>query len=583
MSRPEALIPGHRQLNFGVRGPDGGGHPHRYITRPPRGLPGRSFPGSERTDRARLTLRRYLCYLTHSPRQVYRFADVTDRGAPLFACQYNPVPQFEHFVMTANEDGIMLLADTRRTSTDPPPPSSRSSTTSYRRNQRSPSPSPLPSSRSRSGLGSGSLYRSSGLGRPNDEGVVVGPACSSFWSAHNNAIFDVQWHPDGSRILSASGDQTVKLWDVERRVCTALFNQTHEGSVKSCSWCSQDPFVFASAGRDGRVVVWDLRCASRRASAGDPYDLSNRGRDDALDMLIYRPADVISEAHSISDLQPAAGSSSASSTCWSALADLSISGGKIPPMTVTPRWPRSVSGVNPPQPGSPSRRRTRNIWASPIAQGRPGSPRRSRIKPLINNGQSATAVVYMPHRAQWLASAGVVNGTIKYWDTRQMGRHMGKFSPTPVEQSICPGRTGRSRGISSLAVTADGSRLMALSADHTPDSAFVASGSSDHRIYIWSIDEPTRPPLTLTSHSKEVSAVAWSRTQLGSLASCSDDHTLRLWQVDPGYSRKFAKQGSEDGGISSLAGRTANSPPTAMSLAVEDDDIGYAGFDPPVV
>ncbi|RKP38815.1 WD40-repeat-containing domain protein [Dimargaris cristalligena] len=524
MSRPEALIPGHRQLNFGVRGPDGGGHPHRYITRPPRGLPGRSFPGSERTDRARLTLRRYLCYLTHSPRQVYRFADVTDRGAPLFACQYNPVPQFEHFVMTANEDGIMLLADTRRTSTDPPPPSSRSSTTSYRRNQRSPSPSPLPSSRSRSGLGSGSLYRSSGLGRPNDEGVVVGPACSSFWSAHNNAIFDVQWHPDGSRILSASGDQTVKLWDVERRVCTALFNQTHEGSVKSCSWCSQDPFVFASAGRDGRVVVWDLRCASRRASAGDPYNLSNRGRDDALDMLIYRPADVISEAHSISDLQPAAGSSSASSTCWSALADLSISGGKIPPMTVTPRWPRS-----------------------------------------------------------WLASAGVVNGTIKYWDTRQMGRHMGKFSPTPVEQSICPGRTGRSRGISSLAVTADGSRLMALSADHTPDNAFVASGSSDHRIYIWSIDEPTRPPLTLTSHSKEVSAVAWSRTQLGSLASCSDDHTLRLWQVDPGYSRKFAKQGSEDGGISSLTGRTANSPPTAMSLAVEDDDIGYAGFDPPVV
>jgi denticleless len=54
------------------------------------------------------------------------------------------------------------------------------------------------------------------------------------WIAHENAIFDAAWcHGDG-RLLTASGDQSVRLWDVETAVPFRYFRR-HNGSVKSIS------------------------------------------------------------------------------------------------------------------------------------------------------------------------------------------------------------------------------------------------------------------------------------------------------------------------------------------------------------
>ena len=40
-------------------------------------------------------------------------------------------------------------------------------------------------------------------------------ACIKEFDAHNNAIFDVAWFPsDPGLLISASGDQTLALWDV---------------------------------------------------------------------------------------------------------------------------------------------------------------------------------------------------------------------------------------------------------------------------------------------------------------------------------------------------------------------------------
>ena len=52
------------------------------------------------------------------------------------------------------------------------------------------------------------------------------------WLAHTNAIFDIDWMPGEAQLLTASGDQTIALWDVENEKKTCTFGG-HKSSVKS--------------------------------------------------------------------------------------------------------------------------------------------------------------------------------------------------------------------------------------------------------------------------------------------------------------------------------------------------------------
>jgi WD40 repeat protein len=76
--------------------------------------------------------------------------------------------------------------------------------------------------------------------------------------AHANAIFDVMWSADDTALFTASGDQLVRMWDVETGRMTAEL-AGHSMSVKCVSQMSNHPHVFASGARDGDVCVWDIR------------------------------------------------------------------------------------------------------------------------------------------------------------------------------------------------------------------------------------------------------------------------------------------------------------------------------------
>jgi len=87
-------------------------------------------------------------------------------------------------------------------------------------------------------------------------------------TAHCNAIFDLKWHPNDDHIATASGDQSVIISSVrhENRLTTLA---GHTQSVKCVAWEPENGNVLCSGGRDGSVLVWDLRVGeSRRASMG---------------------------------------------------------------------------------------------------------------------------------------------------------------------------------------------------------------------------------------------------------------------------------------------------------------------------
>ncbi|KAJ3024065.1 hypothetical protein HKX48_007245 [Thoreauomyces humboldtii] len=300
------------------------------------------------------------------------------------------------------------------------------------------------------------------------------------WLAHVNAIFDICWTSDDRQIASAAGDQTVRIWDVETARCTAIF-QGHNCSIKSVANHPSNPHIFATAARDGRIMTWDTRSASIAPDAPESR---------------YRPTNTINNAHA--------------------------------------------------------------LQKGPVKKTRGQS----------NPSQSVTSVRFMPHSEDTLASSGAADGLIKLWDLRSPAAFSRKDNPSPLSTSHVLDGNRRAHGFSSLCMDSIGSRIYAACTDNriyefdsstlgkpiqkfsaaeyrcdtfyikttvSPDDRFLASGSSDHGLYIWEIDHPEKPPLVLRAHRGEVTGLSWSKQELSRIAACSDDATVRIWNVDLDY------------------------------------------------
>ncbi|CAH3181793.1 unnamed protein product [Porites evermanni] len=67
---------------------------------------------------------------------------------------------------------------------------------------------------------------------------------------------------------------------------------------------------------------------------------------------------------------------------------------------------------------------------------------------------------------------------------------------------------------------------------------FLASGSEDHKVYIWH-SKREKPIAVLSGHTRTVNCVSWNSKDPTMLASASDDGTVRIW----GPVGRFSKSG----------------------------------------
>ncbi|KAK3934300.1 putative vegetative incompatibility protein [Diplogelasinospora grovesii] len=94
------------------------------------------------------------------------------------------------------------------------------------------------------------------------EWIIRKPAMTDNWSAclqtlegHSGPVKSVAWSHDATRLASASGDKTVKIWDPATGQCVSTL-EGHSGWVNSVAW-SHDATRLASASGDKTVKIWD--------------------------------------------------------------------------------------------------------------------------------------------------------------------------------------------------------------------------------------------------------------------------------------------------------------------------------------
>ncbi|KFV42176.1 Denticleless protein, partial [Tyto alba] len=341
---------------------------------------------------------------------------------PPFGCAFFAVPSLEHVLAVANEEGFIKLYDT--------------------------------------------------------EAQTTSKLIFKEWQAHSNAVFDLAWVPGEHRIVTASGDQTAKVWDVRAGELLGVC-KGHQCSLKSVSFSRFEKAVFCTGGRDGNIMVWDTRCNKKDG--------------------FYRQVNQISGAHNVVDKQTPSKSKKKRQNLrgLAPLVDFQQS------VTVvllqdehTLISAGAVDGVI-------------KVWdlrKNYAAYRQDPVPFKSFCYPGTSTRKLGYSSLVLDSTGANLF-ANCTNDSIYMFN-------MTSLRTTPV--AVFSGHQNSTFYIKSSI---------------SPDDQFLVSGSSDCNAYIWKVSEPRLPPRILLGHSQEVTSIAWCPSDFTKIATCSDDNTVRIWRL----------------------------------------------------
>ena len=317
---------------------------------------------------------------------------------------------------------------------------------------------------------------------------------------------------DGRRVISASADWTLKVWDLQSGRALATL-EGHAGIVRACA-VTADGRCVVSASDDRTLKVWDLESGRTLATL--------EGHTDR----------VMACAVTMDGRCMVSASSDGTLKVWDlerrrALATLKGHADTVRACAVTPEGRRVVSA---------SEDRTLKVWD--LESGR-------TLATLAGHTREVYAcAVTADGRCAISAST---DRTLKIWDL-ESGRPFATLE-------------GHASGLSACAVTPDGRRVVSASGDQTlkiwdlesgrtldtleahsrtvmacavtPDGRRVISASWDQTLKIWDL-ESGHTLSTLKGHTSLVNACAVTPDGRR-VVSASEDQTLKVWDLASGY------------------------------------------------
>ncbi|KAF5728726.1 peroxisome biogenesis protein 7 [Tripterygium wilfordii] len=89
--------------------------------------------------------------------------------------------------------------------------------------------------------------------------TVDRPTSVRTFKEHAYCVYSAAWNPRHADVFaSASGDCTVRIWDVREPGSTMII-PAHEFEILSCDWNKYDECCLATASVDKSIRVWDVR------------------------------------------------------------------------------------------------------------------------------------------------------------------------------------------------------------------------------------------------------------------------------------------------------------------------------------
>jgi WD40 repeat protein/tetratricopeptide (TPR) repeat protein len=319
---------------------------------------------------------------------------------------------------------------------------------------------------------------------------------------HGSAVNSVVFSPDGKILASASDDNTIKLWNPDGTGLNTL--QGHSSRVNSVVF-SPDGKTLASASADNTIKLWNL----------DGTELNTlRGHDSAVNSVVFSPD-----------------GKTLASTSWDKTIKLwNLDGTELNTFRGHDFGVVSVvfspDGKTLASAGADS---TIKLWNLDGTE----------LNTLQGHNFVVASVVFSSD-GKTLASASWDN-TIKLWD---------------LDGTELKTLRGHRSEVNSVVFSPDGKTLASASGDNTiklwnpegrklktlkghsstvnsviftPSSKILASASADNTIRLWNVGG--RELDTFQGHSSVVNDVVFS-SDGKTLASASDDNTIKLWNLD---------------------------------------------------
>ncbi|MCP4787296.1 MAG: protein kinase [Fuerstiella sp.] len=343
-----------------------------------------------------------------------------------------------------------------------------------------------------------------------------GFTCHGHWKEVRGVAFS----PDGTRVVTGSGDAGIKLWDANTgQELNTLWG--HQGAIDEVVF-SPDGTRIASAGSDRILRIWDARSGQTIATLEGHKD------------------DVVGLAFSPNGEQLVSASRDATVKLWDTRSGREIStfehGEPVADVALSPDGNRLVSCGDSAivlwnvATGQELVRRDRNA--------RPPSVRYTR------SNYATTSIAFSPD-GKHIAAASF--DTVTLWDaalTQTIWTGIGRggwirdlcFSPDGTRIAS----TGEKDRQIRVWDVRSGSEIMAL-AGHgetvrgvafSPDGARLASVGGDKTLRFWDV-RTGKKTMSIRAHKNMVSGIAFSN-DAARLASVSTDRTFKLWDVTSG-------------------------------------------------
>ncbi|XP_058021326.1 denticleless protein homolog [Ahaetulla prasina] len=296
------------------------------------------------------------------------------------------------------------------------------------------------------------------------------------WQAHLNAVFDLAWMPCEHKIVTASGDQTAKVWDIKTGELLGVC-KGHQCSLKSVAFSKFEKAVFCTGGRDGNIMIWDTRCSKKDGFYRQVKQISG-----AHNIIDKTPSKLKKKKQNVKGLAPSVDFQQSVTVVLLQDEHTLISAGAVD--GVIKIWDLRKNYTAYRQEPVPSR-----VFSYPG-----NSTRKLGYSSLI------------------LDSTGT-NLFANCTDDNIYMFCMPGLKNTPV--TVFSGHQNSSFYVKSSI---------------SPDNQFLISGSSDQCAYIWKVSEPQLPPMVLHGHLQEVTSVAWCPSDFTKISTCSDDNTIKIWR-----------------------------------------------------